>query len=177
MCLLRTRKWTVLTSVKNDYCVSADVNLLKTIGIENRTWVYSYDIETKTQSSLWVRQGSPRLKKAWTIQHGDNVDCFLWLTIDSTWPRSSIFSILKGLREIICQKRSQLWINQSWMLHHGNAPAHFLCFMHNFLSVNKWLLCTSYSTISCSLLDRTPFQHISWDQEECRGVGHYAQKV
>ena len=28
------------------------------------------------------------------------------------------------LREAIRQKRTELWKNQTWILHHDNAPAH-----------------------------------------------------
>ena len=44
--------------------VSVDENFLKTIVTGDETWVYGYDVETKTQSSQWVGQGSPRPKKA-----------------------------------------------------------------------------------------------------------------
>jgi len=44
--------------------VSVDENFLKTFVTGDETWVYVYDVETKAQSSQWVGQGSPRLKKA-----------------------------------------------------------------------------------------------------------------
>ena len=44
--------------------VSIDENFLKTIVTGDETWVYGYDIKTKAQSSQWVGQGLPRLKKA-----------------------------------------------------------------------------------------------------------------
>jgi len=44
--------------------VSVDENFLKTIVTGDETWVYGYDVETKVQSSQWVEQGLPRLKKA-----------------------------------------------------------------------------------------------------------------
>ena len=33
-------------------------------------------------------------------------------------------AVLKLLREAVRRKRPQLWMNQSWVLHHNNAPAH-----------------------------------------------------
>ena len=44
--------------------VSVDEIFLKTIVTGNKTWVYGYDIETKTWSSQRVGQGSSRPKKA-----------------------------------------------------------------------------------------------------------------
>jgi transposase len=46
-------------------------------------------------------------------------------------------AVLKHLREAVCGKRPQLWMNQSWVLHHYNAPAHLLLFVCNFLARNK----------------------------------------
>jgi len=38
-------------------------NFLKNIITGDETWVYGYDVETKVQSSQWMRKGSPRPKK------------------------------------------------------------------------------------------------------------------
>jgi hypothetical protein len=45
-------------------------------------------------------------------------------------------AVLKHLREAVRRKRPQLWMNQSWVLHHDNAPAHSFL-MHNFLAKNE----------------------------------------
>ncbi|KZC08958.1 hypothetical protein WN55_11421, partial [Dufourea novaeangliae] len=39
-------------------------NFLKSIITGDETWVYGYDVETKTQSSQWTSKFSPRPKKA-----------------------------------------------------------------------------------------------------------------
>jgi len=44
--------------------VNIDENFLKNIVAGDETWIYGYDVETKTQSSQWVGQGSHRPKKA-----------------------------------------------------------------------------------------------------------------
>jgi len=46
-------------------------------------------------------------------------------------------AVLKHLREAICQKRPPLWTNQSWVLHHDDAPAHSSFLVHNFLAKNE----------------------------------------
>jgi hypothetical protein len=43
--------------------VNNDGNLLKSIITGVKTWVYSYNVETKVQSSKWVSKKSPRPKK------------------------------------------------------------------------------------------------------------------
>jgi hypothetical protein len=43
---------------------NSDENFLKNIVTGDETWVYGYDVETKTQSSQWVSETSPRSKKA-----------------------------------------------------------------------------------------------------------------
>jgi hypothetical protein len=54
-------------------CASEDENFLKRIITGNETWVYGYDVETKTQSSQWVGKNSPRMKKAWRVRSNMNV--------------------------------------------------------------------------------------------------------
>jgi transposase len=46
-------------------------------------------------------------------------------------------AVLKCLREAIRWKRPQLWTNQSWVLHHENAPAHSSFLVRNFPAKNK----------------------------------------
>ena len=43
----------------------------------------------------------------------------------------------RRLREEILQKRTELWKNQSWIVHHDNAPAHTLMAVCKFLAKNK----------------------------------------
>ena len=43
--------------------LNTDENFLKNVITGNETWVYSYDVETKVQSSQWVGKSSPRPKK------------------------------------------------------------------------------------------------------------------
>jgi len=46
-------------------------------------------------------------------------------------------AVLKRLREAVRRKRPQLWTNQSWVLHHDNAPAHSSFLVRNFLVKNE----------------------------------------
>ena len=128
--------------------VSVEENFLKTIVTGDEIWVYGYDIETKAQSSQWVGQGSPRPKKARMSRPDMNVMLlvfFDWQGIihhefDPRGQRVNTefyVAVLKRLREAVRRKRPQLWTNQSWVLHHDNAPAHSSCLVRNFLAKNE----------------------------------------
>ena len=42
--------------------------------------------------------------------------------------------VLAHLRDAVRRKRPELWENQTWMLHHDNAPAHASLYIHNYLA-------------------------------------------
>ena len=42
--------------------------------------------------------------------------------------------VMRRLRKVIRQKRTELWKNQSWKLCRDNAPAHTSILVHEFLS-------------------------------------------
>jgi transposase len=128
--------------------VSVDENFLKTIVTGDETWVYGCDVETKAHSSQWVGQGSPRPKKARMSQ--SNLKVMLVVFFDwqgvihyefvprgQTVNNELYVAVLKHLREAVRRKRPQLWTNQSWVLHHDNAPAHLSFLVCNFLAKNE----------------------------------------
>jgi len=130
--------------------VSVDENVLKTIVTGDETWVYGYDVETKAQSSQWVGQGSLRPKKTRMSRPNMNVMLvfFHWQGIihhefvprGQTVNKEFYVAVLKRLREAVRWKRPQLWTNQSWVLHHDNAPAYSSFFVRNFLAKNETTL-------------------------------------
>ncbi|UYV84901.1 hypothetical protein LAZ67_X003927 [Cordylochernes scorpioides] len=48
--------------------------------------------------------------------------------------------VMRNLREAIRQKRSDLWKNKNWPLHHDNAPAHTSLLVRDFLAKNNTLM-------------------------------------
>ena len=50
------------------------------------------------------------------------------------------FEFMRRLRETIRKKRPELWKNNSWLLHHDNAPAHSSLLVRNFLAKNNTLI-------------------------------------
>ena len=47
---------------------------------------------------------------------------------------------MRQLLEAVCQKRTELWKNQSWILHHDNALAHISMLVLEFLAKNKTII-------------------------------------
>ena len=70
-----------------------DPDLLKKYISSDESWVYRYDIETKTQSSQWKRLEKPTPKKA---RQGRTVNKEYYL------------EVMRRLREAIRQKRTEL---------------------------------------------------------------------
>jgi hypothetical protein len=114
---------------------SEDENFLKRIITVDEMWVYGYNVETKMQSSQLVGKNLPRLEKAWRVR--SNIRVILMGFFDSegvvrheflcqgqTVDHLYYLEVLKHLRESVRRRRHQLWRNNSWFLHHDNAPAH-----------------------------------------------------
>jgi len=45
--------------------------------------------------------------------------------------------VLPRLRDAVRRKRPELWENQTWMLHHDNAPAHASLLFRNYLGKHQ----------------------------------------
>jgi len=45
--------------------------------------------------------------------------------------------VLKRLREVVRRKRPEAWTNNSWMLHHDNAPVHASLIIREFLTKHE----------------------------------------
>ena len=46
-------------------------------------------------------------------------------------------NVLKCLRVAVRRKRPEAWANNTWMLHHDNAPAHVSLLIHEFLTKHE----------------------------------------
>ena len=111
----------------------------------DETWVYAYDPETKTQSSQWKSPGSPRPKKARQVR--SNIKSMLICFFDQkgivhkefvppgqTVNAAFYVEVLKRLRENVRRKRPDQWRNNTWLLHHDNAPSHAALLTRRFLT-------------------------------------------
>jgi len=64
--------------------------------------------------------------------------------------------VLKRLREKVRRKRSELFVNNSWILHHDNAPAHTALSVREFLAT-KQITVLEHPTYSPELASRDFF--------------------
>lgn len=131
--------------------VNVDSDLLKRVITGDETWVYGYDVETKAQSSQWRHPGSPRPKKARQVR--SNVKVMLTVFFDfngivhheflpqgETINKEYYLQVQRRLREAVRRKRPDLWQNNSWLLHHDNAPAHTSLLVRGFLAKNNTVM-------------------------------------
>ena len=50
--------------------------------------------------------------------------CYGFVPRGETVNKEFYLNILKRLREAVRRKRPEAWTNNTWLLHHDNAPAH-----------------------------------------------------
>ena len=100
------------------------------------------------QSSQWMGKGSPRPRKARMSRSKMKmilVVFFDWKGIfkHEVVPRGQMVNkqlyedILARLRDAVRKKRSEMWENQTWMLHHNNAPAHASLLILSYLAKHQ----------------------------------------
>ena len=125
--------------------VNEDPDFLKRVITGDESWVYGYDVETKAQSSQWKTPEEPTPKKARQVR--STVKVLLTVFFDyrgvvhqeflpqgRTVNKEYYLEVMRRLREAIRKKRPELWKNNSWILHHDNAPAHSSLLVRDFLA-------------------------------------------
>ena len=125
-----------------------DPDLLKKVRTGDESYVYGYDIETKAQSSQWKRSKEPKLKTARHVRSNVKglVTVFFncngmmhheFLQLGRTDNKEYYLAVIHRLLQTTRQKRIELWIYESWILHHDNAPTLTTMLVHGFLAKNK----------------------------------------
>jgi hypothetical protein len=125
-----------------------DPNFISTIITGDESWVYGYDPGTKQQSSQWKTPSPQRPKKARQVR--SNVKSRLICLFDTegivhkefvpsgqTVNRNFYCNVLRRLKENVWGKRPVKWQNNSWALHHDNAPALTSLLVRQFLTSTK----------------------------------------
>jgi hypothetical protein len=135
----------LLSNDQKEYCIAVctelkeqaknDPNFILNTITCDKCWVFGYDSETKQQLFKWMIQTLTQLTKARQVH--SNVKLILVYFFDAEGiVRKEFFSpgqmvnekfycdVLRRLREYIQCKSSGKWRNNSWALHHDNAPAH-----------------------------------------------------
>ena len=114
----------------------------------DETWVYAYDVETADQSSKYRAKGEARPKRE--QQSKSKIKVLLTVFFDyrgvvhheflptgQTVNKEYYLSVMRRLREAIRRKRPELWTNNSWFLHHDNAPSHTALIIRDHLAKNS----------------------------------------
>ena len=122
-----------------------DPEMLKRVITGDESWIFQYDPETKRQSLQWKCPGSPRPKKAKMSKSQIKVMLVVFFDVrgivhmeflpQGTTVNQHVYKeILQRLLRSIRDKRRDLWDQNSWLLHHDNAPAHTAISIRAFLA-------------------------------------------
>jgi hypothetical protein len=123
-------------------------NFIFNIITGDETWTYGYDPETKQQSSRWKSPNSPRPKKAHQVHSIVKSLLIIFFNIQGIVHKEFLppgqtingkfyCEVLKQPRKGFQHKRPDKWKNNSWFLHHENAPAHTSLVVQQFLNSNN----------------------------------------
>ena len=110
--------------------------------------MYGYNVKTKVQSSQWMGKLSPRPKKARQSRSNMKVMLIFFFYLKGivhyefvprgeTVNKEFYLNVLKRLREAMRRKRPEACTNNTWMLHHDNAPAHASLLIREFLTKHQ----------------------------------------
>lgn len=132
-------------------------NFLKRVVTCDETWIHHYDPESKQQSAVWKRGSSPRPQKAKIARSAGKVMHLVFfdhrgIIYDHRVPKGQTVTgnyystvlkhqFMKKMRE----KRPEL-IENGWILHHDNAPAH-----------RSQICQQTIAEIGCELLAHPPY--------------------
>jgi histone-lysine N-methyltransferase SETMAR len=129
---------------------SNDATILSRVITGDKSWIYSYDPETKQQSSQWKRSNSPRPNKARQVKrkvksmliiffHAKGKGIFHKQFVLSGQTVNSAYycDVLRQLCENVQRICPKLWQQRNWLLHDDNTPSHTSFFTREFFAKNK----------------------------------------
>ncbi|XP_027233874.2 uncharacterized protein [Penaeus vannamei] len=123
--------------------LETDPDLLGRVITSDESWIFEYDPETKHQSLQLKSQSSPRPKNARQSKVKVMLITFFdvrgivhceFLSQGQTISQHIYKKILQRLLCSMREKRQELWQDNSWLLHHDNAPAHSALSIRQFLA-------------------------------------------
>lgn len=114
----------------------------------DETWIYAYDPKVTDQSSEYRAKGEARPKRSRRSRSKIKVMLTIFfdyrgvvyyefLPANQTVNKEYYLSVMRRLREAIRLKRPDLWKDNSWFLHHDNAPAHTALILRDHFAKNS----------------------------------------
>jgi len=127
---------------------SNDETFLSRVITGDESWDYGYDPETKQQSSQWKSPTSSRPKKARQVKSNVNSMIITFFDVKGIVHKEFVptgqnvksrfyCDVLRRLHAHVRRRCLKLWREQTWLVHHDNAPSHTSIFTHQFLAKNK----------------------------------------
>jgi len=123
-------------------CIENDKTFFKHVITGDEMWIFEYDPDTKQQSSEWHTCNSPSQKKARMSKSKIKtmLICFFnsqgivhkeFVPQGQTVNKQYYCEVLERLRKRVCVRPE---IEDTWMLHHDNAPCHTAISLNEFLA-------------------------------------------
>ena len=111
----------------------------------DENWIYSYDPQTKRQSSQWKYAGSPRPRKARQskstrkqlmipIFDSTGMIYMHWVPTGQTVNKEYYVEVLREFRKRFLRKRPALFKSGQWHFHQDNAPVHNSILVTDYLT-------------------------------------------
>ena len=130
--------------------INSDPAVLDALVTCDESWIYSYDSETKKQSSEWKHAGSPRPKKVRQSKSTHKllmIPFFFFFFFDSTgmiymhWVptgqtvnKEYYVEVLREFKKRFRQKRPALFKSGTWHFQQDNAPVHISILVTDYLT-------------------------------------------
>jgi histone-lysine N-methyltransferase SETMAR len=145
----------LLTNDQKQRCkANEDPTFISRIITGDESWIYSYDPETKQQSSQWKSPQLPRAKrkrKARQVRSSTKSMLIVFFDVKGVGrrefvpPNATVNSdfycdVLRRLRENVRRKKPEIWCNHNRFLHRDMEPAHTSLQTTGFVTNNNMVI-------------------------------------
>ena len=110
----------------------------------DESWIFAYDHASKQATSIWLSPGEQRPQKVRLERATIKVMLVLFFDAQGVILKRYVpygrginadlyLMIMRQLRNAVRQRHPQLWVTNSWLLHHDGAPTHRIRRVTNYL--------------------------------------------